>query len=126
MKINKFNTVSVSGDRTGKKIHAFLADKFLSLEEKRAIDKMTEKQFFEMIENNKWVLKEYKEKGIYIGSEINNKHKPVVKFNKSNRNENAFIMGSVGQGMSFHVTDQMLQQFTNDNNIIITDPKSEF
>lgn len=40
-------------------------------------------------------------------------------------NEKAFILGSVGQGMSFHIKSELLQQFSNKDNITMQDPKNE-
>ena len=65
------------------------------------------------------------ENGIYVGCEKSNK--PVIlDCKKVYGNENAFIQGSVGQGMSFHIKSQILQQFSDEDNITITDPKNEF
>ena len=47
-------------------------------------------------------------------------------YQKSNGNENAFLPGSVGQGMSFHTKYELLQQFSNKDNITMQDPKNEF
>lgn len=56
MEYTKLNSVAIKGDRPFIKRYTFLADHFLSYDEKRVIEDMTEEEFLKLIEVNNWIL----------------------------------------------------------------------